>query len=198
VPWWRLGVEIYAVFSGCALCRSDLIKTILPLSSRECQEVDRSMAEEGDNTMDASRLERYHEKLSNLKKYYSLLKKWLDSADLDDLTRDDNIERIFAVYHSFQLAIEVIIDISAMIVKDLGFDPADNYENFQALQRENIISAQLQSNLRDMNGLRNRIVHDYNGIVDETAWASIKKNFSSIPKFQEAIQKWLQSMSSGK
>jgi len=156
------------------------------------------MAEEGDNTMDASRLERYHEKLSNLKKYYSLLKKWLDSADLDDLTRDDNIERIFAVYHSFQLAIEVIIDISAMIVKDLGFDPADNYENFQALQRENIISAQLQSNLRDMNGLRNRIVHDYNGIVDETAWASIKKNFSSIPKFQEAIQKWLQSMSSGK
>ncbi len=90
-----------------------------------------------------------------------------------------------------QSIIEVLADISAMVIKDLNIEPKDDYTNFQILLRENIISNDLFLTLKKLNGLRNRIVHDYNGLVDELIWTTLKETLNSIPSFQEMIKQWL-------
>ncbi|MHA1370662.1 MAG: type VII toxin-antitoxin system HepT family RNase toxin [Promethearchaeota archaeon] len=137
------------------------------------------------------RKQRYDAKLSSLWENYSLLKKWFESSNLKELQEKDNIERIYAIYHSAQLTIETMIDISAMLVKDLGFNAKDNYSNYKLLKREGIISPEVFEALVNLNGLRNRLVHDYNKVVDEIAWRSIDENLEFIEEFEKAVKSWL-------
>jgi len=148
--------------------------------------------------MDAQRKNRYLDKLSSLKKYYNLLQKWADLSNIEELSKNQNYQLIFAIYHSFQLTLEIIIDISAMIIKDLKYKAGDNYFNYEILFQEEIITSDLYNVLKELTGLRNRIVHDYNGIIDKLAWDAITNNLIMIPKFMEAIELWLEKESSNK
>ena len=141
--------------------------------------------------MDEKRKSRYLDKVSSLKRYSELLDQWFESSDLGDCKKNGDYQKIFAIYHAAQLSIEVITDLCAMIVKDLKFNPNNNYSNFEVLYQEKIISAGLFNALKELNGLRNRIVHDYNGIIDEIAWKSILKNLTSITVFREVVESWL-------
>jgi uncharacterized protein YutE (UPF0331/DUF86 family) len=143
--------------------------------------------------MDDERKSRYYDKLANLKKYYQLLEEWFNSNKLEEFSQEQNFQAIFAIYHAFELIIEVIIDISAMIVKDINHKARDSYLNFEVLLREKIITQELYDTLKELNGLRNRIVHDYNGLSDQIAWEAISNNLIKIPKFQEAIELWLKA-----
>ena len=134
--------------------------------------------------MDETRKNRYLDKISNLKKYYNLLNQWFKESDLDDLIKTGDYRQVFAIYHATQLSIETISDLCAMIVKNLNFNPKDNYTNFEILQRENIISDELFLALKELNGLRNRIVHDYNGFIDEIAWQSISNHLLHLEEHQ--------------
>lgn len=148
--------------------------------------------------MDEKRTKRYGEKIANLVKYINLLEKWLKESEQDELVRNSNYREIFALYHAAQLGIEVTTDLCAMMVKDLQFIPKDNYVNFEVLKREGIISGELHGALKELNGLRNRIVHDYNGIIDEIALQSISTNLINLKSFKEIVEKWLKKKSSSK
>ncbi len=141
--------------------------------------------------MDEKRKKRYSDKFAFLNHYHNLLTTWIQESDFQDLVQTNNYEKIYAIYHAAQLMIEVLADISAMIIKDLSIDPKDDYTNFQVLMRENIIFNDLFLILKKFNGLRNRIVHNYNGLVDEIVWQTLKENLHSIPLFQEVIKEWL-------
>ncbi|MFX1296665.1 MAG: DUF86 domain-containing protein [Promethearchaeota archaeon] len=142
--------------------------------------------------MDKTRKNRYLDKISNLKKYYNLVNEWFKESDLDNLIKTDNYKQVFAIYHAAQLSIETISDLCVMIVKDLNFNPKDNYINFEILQGENIISDKLFLALKELNGLRNRIVHDYNGFIDEIAWQSISNHLFHLDEFRKVVELWLQ------
>lgn len=141
--------------------------------------------------MDDQRKNRYLDKISNLNKYYKLLKEWFYSKKIEELSQEQDFQAIFAIYHAVQLIIEVIIDLSAMIVKDTNYQARDSYSNFEALLREKIITPELHNTLKELNGLRKRIVHNYNGLIDQIAWQTISNNLLKIPKFQEIIELWL-------
>lgn len=141
--------------------------------------------------MDEKRRIRYFDKLSSLKKYFILLKKWFNDPNLEETIKNKNYERIFAIYHSAQLTVEVIIDISAMIVKDLELNPKDNYSNYETLFQNDIISLEIKTSLKELNGLRNRLAHDYNGIIDEIAYETLSKNIEKITKFKDSVELWL-------
>lgn len=142
--------------------------------------------------MDEKRRIRYFDKLSSLKKYFILLKKWFNDPNLEETIKNKNYERIFAIYHSAQLTVEVIIDISAMIVKDLELNPKDNYSNYETLFQNDIISLEIKTSLKELNGLRNRLAHDYNGIIDEIAYETLSKNIEKITKFKDSVELWLE------
>ena len=143
--------------------------------------------------MDQKRKNRYLDKITNLKKYYQLLIKWVNDSNFDELNENGNYKDVFAIYHAAQLSIEVISDLCAMIVKDLVQNPKDDYSNFEKLYTEKIITDDLLKALKELNGLRNRIVHDYNGLIDEIAWSSISKNLQFIKKFRKVVELWLQN-----
>lgn len=144
--------------------------------------------------MDEKRRIRYFDKLSSLKKYFILLKKWFNDPNLEETIKNKNYERIFAIYHSAQLTVEVIIDISAMIVKDLELNPKDNYSNYETLFQNDIISLEIKTSLKELNGLRNRLAHDYNGIIDEIAYETLSKNIEKITKFKDSVELWLEKL----
>jgi len=141
--------------------------------------------------LDGTRKNRYLDKISNLKKYYSLLHEWINDSNFDDLNKNGDYREVFAIYHAAQLSIEVISDLCAMLVKDLQQNPKDNYSNFEKLHLVKIITADMYQALKELNGLRNRIVHDYNGLIDEIAWSSISKNLLFIGEFYKVVESWL-------
>jgi len=50
---------------------------------------------------------------------------------------------------------------------------------------------ELYNTLKELNGLRIRIVHNYNGLSDQIAWDAISNNLVRISEFHEAIELWL-------
>ncbi len=141
--------------------------------------------------LEDSRKQRYREKLEKLEEYKLLFNKWFHQKNLRELEQQNNFERIFAIYHSIQLIVEVITDITSMMLKDLSLIVQDNYSNFEKLLKRNIISSEMFQGLKKLNGLRNRIVHDYNGLIDEVVWASIDENSKFIDEFEKVVKKWL-------
>ena len=78
-----------------------------------------------------------------------------------------------------------------MYVKDLNIVPKDDYSNLDILIKKDLISKDLCKNLKKANGLRNHIVHEYNGINEEIAYDAILNLLEDLKKFKEMIKKWL-------
>jgi uncharacterized protein YutE (UPF0331/DUF86 family) len=78
-----------------------------------------------------------------------------------------------------------------MIIKDSNEIPKDDYTNILKLTNLKIINPSLSKKLKEINGLRNRIAHDYNGLDDIIAIKSIINLLDSIHEFEEEIKKWL-------
>jgi uncharacterized protein YutE (UPF0331/DUF86 family) len=45
--------------------------------------------------------------------------------------------------------------------------------------------------LKKAKGLRNVLVHEYDGVIDSIAFNSIKKFLPAIKKFHEGVSKWI-------
>jgi uncharacterized protein YutE (UPF0331/DUF86 family) len=89
-------------------------------------------------------------------------------------TLESDIERS-AAYYKLHTSIEAAMDIIAMLLKDLGKDVGDDYANIQSLEGAKTIKPKLAERLRRCNGLRNYIVHRYNGLDEEIVLDSIKE-----------------------
>ncbi len=85
-------------------------------------------------------------------------------------TIPDNIDAldelgIDGVLYRVQTSIDAAIDMAAMLVRDIGIEVGDDYENIDILKEKGVIDAELAGELKRLNGMRNAIVHKY-GIVD--------------------------------
>jgi len=137
--------------------------------------------------MELSRAKRYKDKVSKIIQNIRDIKEWAYS---EEVFLEDRKTRL-ATYKAFQEAVEAITDIVAMMVKDLGEIPKDDYTNLEIIHNKNIISSELKKAIKEANGLRNRVVHEYNGIVDEVAYASIMSLLEYIEEFTRVTEKWL-------
>ncbi len=98
------------------------------------------------------RKKRYLEKLEWLEREVSFLS---EHSIVDEVTKR-------AVLYSILTAVESVMDIVAMLVKDVGLNVEDDYTNISKLVQEGIISEDDAALLRRFNGLRNAIAHHYN------------------------------------
>ena len=141
--------------------------------------------------LNSSRIDRYQKKLLHLKKYYEWLEQWMKEIPLDVIVKLEDYRSLMGIYHTAQNAAAVIIDIIAMMNKDLVDLVQDNYQNIEILREEGIISNELKNGIRELVGLRNRLAHDYNGILDQLAWKSISTNLRYLNDFYKVISEWL-------
>ena len=134
--------------------------------------------------MEVSRLKRYKEKLNLIEKRLEEIIEWKGSFLSDEKSK-------LASYKAFQEIVEASMDVVAMMIKDDNLIPKDDYLNIDMAEEKKLLTSELCVSLRNMNGLRNRIIHEYNGLSDEIALESMENLFQEVTNFMEQAEKWL-------
>ena len=93
-------------------------------------------------------------------------------------SRPTNSTEVDALLYRVQVAIEAVVDIVAMLVKDKGYSVSDDYHNIDQMIKLKVVNLALGEELKKLNGLRNAIVHKYNAFEEET----VVKNKEKIGK----------------
>jgi uncharacterized protein YutE (UPF0331/DUF86 family) len=115
-------------------------------------------------------------------------------ADLVRLARPGDIdtdvrERRF-VEHTLQMAIQAALDVASHIVSDrrLG-EPRTNRELFDLLHRDGWLDAGLTTNLRNMAGFRNVLVHGYDDVDLRVVHDVLDNHLVDLTAFISAVRK---------
>ena len=134
-----------------------------------------------------SRLNRYFDKLNHAEHRTKNIEEWSKFPDLIDDERT-----LLAIYKAGQEVIESIMDLLAMMLKDLDKSPKDDYSNIKHAFEERLITSSERDLLRESNGLRNRLIHDYNGISDELALEALERLLPGMKGFLKKVRDWSQ------
>ena len=106
----------------------------------------------------------------------------LDPESLNDL----DVQEIMIL--NLQRAVQSSIDLATHIVADEGLGlPQELRENFDILQKNNILPQELTSRLRKMVGFRNIAVLEYESINPDILKSILKKNLKDFEEFYTAI-----------
>ncbi|KCZ71808.1 hypothetical protein ANME2D_01863 [Candidatus Methanoperedens nitroreducens] len=129
--------------------------------------------------LNEDRKSRYHSKIGYiLEKMYSLPD---NTAVLDELEIDGVLYRV-------QTSIEAAMDLAAMLVRDIGIEVGDDYDNIETLKEKKVIGAELAEELKRLNGMRNAIVHKYGGVNTELILQNLEIIKETLQIFVEIIE----------
>ena len=132
--------------------------------------------------MDKKRVSRYKEKLSLIEKRKNNISTWIDHRDE---------KSVLAIYKAYQEMIEALTDIFAMMLKELDEVVEDDYSNIDRLREKGILSDKQDAIMKEANGLRNRLVHEYNGLERKIALSSLKRINSKVDDILEEVRRWI-------
>lgn len=79
------------------------------------------------------------------------------------------------IFYSLQTSIEAMVDLIAMLVKDLGVQVKDDNINISEIIKIKKLNPELGEKLKKANGLRNIIVHRYNEIDEQIILDSVQE-----------------------
>ncbi len=112
--------------------------------------------------MDELRSKRYRDKIQHIFNYIQEL----------PLEPKNELEKR-GIFYSLQTSIEAMVDLIAMLVKDLGIQVKDDIINISEIVKVRNIDFELGEKLKKANGLRNIIVHRYNEIDEQIILESV-------------------------
>ena len=136
--------------------------------------------------MNLERASRYKDKLNLISKRTGQIENWLRLAPVEDFLEDDKTR--LASYKAFQEAVEACMDLVAMMYKDLGNVPKDDYSNIENLEE---LPEMTKKVLIEANGLRNHLVHRYNRMDDLLALESMMALLPGIEEFSAEVEAWI-------
>lgn len=96
-----------------------------------------------------------------------------------------------ALYYRIQVAIEAMTDINSMMLKDLNLIVEDDYKNFGKLEKEGIFTNTHVEDLKKLNGMRNVIVHQYNGVEEEIIRSNTDMIQKVLQEYVDHVKQWL-------
>lgn len=103
-----------------------------------------------------------------------------------------SIEKKRSCERLLHILIECTIDICALIVKGLRLGlPAEEDDLFEKLEKEKIISAQMEKKLKAMRGFRNVLVNRYREVDDELVFENLRY-VNDFNNFRKEIIKFLE------
>lgn len=92
-----------------------------------------------------------------------------------------------------QELIEAAIDLNTHLILQEGHQPPDDYyHGFLRLAEIGILAPELATALAPSAGLRNRLVHEYDTIVDAIVLDAVRKAQDLYPKYVAAVERYLQ------
>ena len=133
--------------------------------------------------------ERVFAKLFEISKYVRELEEILPSED--EYIHNLTIRR--ACEKTIELAIETVIDIISMVVREEKYDFPDDEENLITIVTEKkVISPKLSLKLKEMKRFRNILIHKYGNIDNEQAYEFMENETKDFLEFEKEIKKYLQ------
>lgn len=136
--------------------------------------------------MDPPRARRYLMKCDHGRERLAQAVEWSQRG------RKDIVHRL-AAYKAFQEAAEAAADLLAMALTDAGRPPTDDYSNVERAVREGILSAALAPAIVEATGLRNRLVHEYDGVDALRAADAIARLAAALGSCYEEVEAWMRS-----
>jgi uncharacterized protein YutE (UPF0331/DUF86 family) len=128
-------------------------------------------------------------KLDEMIKYVEELKSML--PDQEEYQQDLIKRR--ACEKTIEVAIESLIDVSAMIVSVQQFGLPENEENiFDMLIEKKVLSGKFGEKLKDMKGFRNILIHRYGHVDDEMVYHNLRSCINDSYDFRTAVDLYLQ------
>lgn len=125
--------------------------------------------------------------LKHLKELEPLTRISLEEYDTDYIKR-------YAAEKTVELVVEYATDLNCIILEGLDEPPAQTYYNtFQELARLGILRGSLMPRLASATGLRNRLVHRYEEINNESVYYSLKPLLRNYRKYARVIEEYLQA-----
>ncbi|MBW6470975.1 MAG: DUF86 domain-containing protein [Methanosarcinaceae archaeon] len=129
--------------------------------------------------MKEERLKQYQSKIGYIiEKIYDIPE---DTDSFDDLTLDGILYRV-------QTSIESAVDMAAMLVHDMGFDVSDDYKNIDVLSQKLDVNPNIAHNLKNLNGMRNAIVHHYGKVNMDLILENIEEIKEILSEFIDIIE----------
>lgn len=135
--------------------------------------------------MQRSDRERIFTKLNEMIMYVQELQEMLPEEEeyLHDLIRRRACEK------TAEVAIESLIDVSAMIVSAQKFALPTNEENiFDILNENGILTQELSEKLKNLKGFRKGLIHRYGHVNDEMVYHNLSNYLDDFCKFENAIR----------
>ena len=123
--------------------------------------------------MDELRIKRYRDKINHVVEYIK---------DLPIEPKNELEKR--GIFYSLQTSIEAIIDLIAMLTKDLGIQVKDDNANISEIVKKRTLKSEFGEKLKKANGMRNIIVHRYNDFEEQII-------LNSVEEIKDLLSKWL-------
>lgn len=130
-----------------------------------------------------TRFERYQQKLD----YITYKLETLPTEPSNDIIAD-------AILYRLQTSIEAVMDIIAMLCKDLSIPIGDDYTNIENLEESKIIAPELGDKLKRLNGLRNALVHRYNRLDFNLIFDNVEEVKEILMEFVEVMDDLLREI----
>lgn len=106
---------------------------------------------------------------------------------------NSSIEKKRACERTMQLTLEVMIDISHILVSELKLGlPPDEDALFDKLKQKGVLSDQVSTTCKEMKGFRNILVHKYGEVKDEEVFENLQK-LNDFEKFKEEVLAFLKN-----
>ena len=137
--------------------------------------------------MDEKRERRFYQKLETLEDRLTFIEE--NFPEIDELIGNRVLRK--ALYKEFPELTEALGDLSAMMAKEEGILVKDDYSNLERLKP--LLKPDVIENLKRANGLRNVLVHEYNGIDDTLAFESVQDVLQSFWVFDSMVKEWLKN-----
>ncbi|QGA80344.1 DUF86 domain-containing protein [Candidatus Nanohalobium constans] len=135
------------------------------------------------------REDRYKAKLERIESRLESVEEWMEDVSKEEFSNE--LQLRLSVYKAIQEISEAVTDLTAMYLSDKERVVGDNYENLEACSGE-LFNQEITRDLKNLNGLRNRIVHEYDKIQHNTVYTGIKDTKPAVRKFVEGFEKWIE------
>ena len=139
--------------------------------------------------MDKRRLRQYIRKIQLIKENINDIALWSADYTIKEILQDKKTR--YAIYKAYQEVVEAFMDLIAMVVKDLGLLPEDDFTNIQKVIERRILTDDLGNILELSNNTRNWIIHRYNKLNDEQILRRIFNTLKRFPEIIMAIEEWI-------
>lgn len=135
--------------------------------------------------------ERIYIKIDELDQYLQEIDEIMPSSSMEYA---QNLVKRRALERLLQITIEVVMDVSAIMVKEMKLGLPYQEEDFLDKMSGTVLNPDLVTKLMKMKGFRNVLVHGYSQIDNQRVYEIFTHDLGDITEFKQAIIEFLEGI----